>query len=188
MGAVRGGEVGRRWARAVRGESSEWGPPRRAGGIPKKGGAGAVGDTSLGSPRSRVWAQGHLSLAPLFSGTRPTPAGARSWGRPLGACARAVLRSGSECGPRNAGRHGARPSAAPRSHVRLLLAAHLHLLQPFPQGWRDRGVRGLRGHRPECPLQARGSPPFRPVTCRTVDRADRPGRLLGVRRWARTGS
>lgn len=30
----------------------------------------------------------------------------------------------------------------------------------------------------ECPLQARGSSPPRPAPCRTVDRADRPGRYV----------
>lgn len=106
-------------------------------------------ESGLGSRgRGPVWARGHPSPAPLSSGARSAPAGAGPRGRPPGACAPAALRAGAEPGSGDAGRREAGPSAAPRSHVRLLLAAHLHLLQPFPQGRRGRGVRRLRGPRP----------------------------------------
>lgn len=65
----------------------------------------------------------------------------RTEGAAARACARALQRSGAELGRGDAGRREAGPSAAPRSHVRLLLAAHLHLLQPLSQGWRGRGGR-----------------------------------------------
>lgn len=108
-----------------------WGA--RRGAVRSGGSAGAAAGTCFWDPCLRA---------------RPPAVGAGPWGRPSRACAPALRRAGAESGRGDAGRREAGPSAAPRSHVRLLLVAYLHLLQPLSQGWWRRGGRGARGPRP----------------------------------------
>lgn len=87
------------------------------------GGAGRKREES-GSPHARCRTPVRDPRSP-HPPRRPPPVGA----------AAASMRTGAAAGGAEPRRGDAGPWAAPRSHVRLLLAAYLHLLQPLPQGW-----------------------------------------------------
>lgn len=157
-GAVRGVEAGYPWADGSKGRE-QWKLVRRSGKDSVKRRCGVVGDFSLGPPRSRGRGAGQVSwcgpgdtcLCTSFlrraSSTRSSGAvGAALPSMRTGSAA--GRRAGTESGRGDAGRREAGPSAAPRSHVRLLLAAHLHFLQPLPQGWRGQGDRRPQGPQP----------------------------------------